>query len=110
MTYRVTFTSKARLQFTQSALWWAEHRSSDQAARWLDGFDDAIKALAENPDKHGTSRENDLYDFAYPVHQLLFGISSKPTHRALFQIRGDTVYVVAVRHLSQRDVTPEDME
>lgn len=29
--------------------------------------------------------------------------------RAIFEIRGDTVYVHAIRHLAQGDVTPESV-
>src|SRR5438046_1440527 len=90
-------------QLAQCALWWAEHRSSAQAERWLDGFEQAIVELANNPEQHGLTQENSFYDLPYPARQLLFGLSTKPTHRAVFEIRGDTVYVLAIRHLAQDD-------
>jgi plasmid stabilization system protein ParE len=99
----------AEQQLHESALWWAENRSLDQALRWLDGFQAALQSLAKDPDRHGLARENQLYDFPFPVRQLLYGLSRRPTHRALFEIRGDIVYVHAIRHLAQRDLTPDDL-
>jgi plasmid stabilization system protein ParE len=109
MTYGVFVTSRAKRQLAQAALWWAEHRSPDQADRWLDGIEQAIAELAKNPEQHALAKENSFYDLPYPVRQLLFGLSTKPTHRAVFEIRGDTVYVVAIRHLAQDDLIAEEL-
>ena len=61
MNYRVFTTSRAARQLTECARWWSEHRSADQAARWLDGFEAAIASLRENPERHSLARENALY-------------------------------------------------
>ena len=107
MTYRVTFTTKARLEFFEAALWWAENRDEAQAARWLEGFQGAIDSLADNPQRHAVARENDLFPFT--LRQLLYGLSSKPTHRALFRVREDDVVIIyGIRHVRQRDFTPGD--
>jgi len=105
MKFSVIITSKAKLQLVNCASWWSEHRNADQAARWLDGFEAAINSLCENPERHSFARENDYNELPFPVRQLLYGIGGKPTHRAVFEIRGDTVYVVAVRHLAQNDLS-----
>ncbi len=110
MSYRVFFTSRAKLQLSQSALWWAEHRSADQAHRWLNEFEEAINGLQERPERHGLARENETDDWPNAVRQLLYGLGSKPTHRAVFEVRGDVVYVLAVRHLAQDDLTAEDLK
>lgn len=109
MTYRVIILPRAEQQLYESALWWSEFRSPEQAIRWLDGFEVAIAGLADSPDKHGIARENELFDFPFTVRQLLYGVGRKPTHRAVFEIRGDTVYVHAIRHLVQDDVTPRSL-
>lgn len=106
MTYRVRLTSLARTELVNAALWWAENRSADQALRWLEGFEEAIRSLARDPDKHALARENDQY--AFPLYQLHYGVSRKPTHRAVFRIAGDTVEVLTIRHLAQRDLNPGD--
>lgn len=109
MNYKVLITSRAGLQLAACARWWSECRSADQAARWLDGFEEAIVSLRENPERHGLARENGLYELPYPVRQLLYGIGKRPTHRAVFEVRGDTVYIVAVRHLAQDDLSSEEL-
>jgi hypothetical protein len=39
----------------------------------------------------------------------LYGLHTKPTHRAVFEIRGQHVVIHGIRHLSRRDLTPEDL-
>jgi plasmid stabilization system protein ParE len=107
MTYRVVITARAKIQLFESALWWAEHRDLDQAARWLDAFEAAVSSLTKEPQRLPTAREDHLFD--YTLRRLVFGIGKKPTHRALFEVRGDVVYVRAIRHLHQDDVTPDDL-
>ena len=107
MTYRVFVTPRAHIEFYNDALWWAEHHSVDQAMRWLDGFEQAIKSLTKKPDKYPFAWEND--DFSYDLRQLTYGLSSKPTHRAVFEIRGGEVIVHGIRHLARRDLTPDDL-
>ena len=107
MNYQVVITSRAKSQLSASAHWWAAHRSIEQAERWLDGFEQALAGLAENPQPYPTAPENDLYDLPYPVQQLLYGIGKRLTHRAVFEVRQDTVFVVAIRHLAQDDLSPE---
>lgn len=106
MTYRVRLTSLAQKELIAAALWWAEHRSADQALRWLEGFEDAINSLAQDPENHSLARENSQYDSS--LYQLHYGVSRKPTHRAVFRISGDTVEVLTIRHLAQRDLKPDD--
>lgn len=107
MSYHVVITSKAESELYQTALWWAEHRSQDQAFRWLEGFELALAALCEDPDRHPLARED--ADFPFSLHQLLYGLGTKPTHRALFRIRDDKVIVYGIRHLAQQDVSPDDL-
>ncbi len=107
MTYRIAFTSKAKIEISQAALWWAENRSREQAARWLEGFESAIATLSENPEKHSEARESEAFPFS--LRQLFFGLGSKPTHRAIFRIREDEVTIYGIRHVAQRDVSPDDI-
>lgn len=104
MSYQVKITSRAMSQLTATAIWWAKHHSIEQAARWLDGFEIEIQNLADDPERHPLARENSLFESPYPVRQLNYGLSSRPTHRAVFEIRGNTIYVVAIRHLAQDDL------
>lgn len=105
MKFKVFMTSDAKVQLADCARWWSENRSAEQAFRWLDGIEVAIDGLSDRPERHGFARENDLYDLPFQVRQLLYGIGKKRTHRAVFKVHADTVYVVAVRHLAQDDLS-----
>jgi plasmid stabilization system protein ParE len=109
MTYQMLVTSRALQQLVDMAHWWAKHRSVEQAVRWLDGFEAAIASLANTPEQQSLARESELYDLPYPARQLLYGLGNQPTHRAVFEIRGDTVFVVAIRHLAQDTIPAEEL-
>ena len=106
MTRQVRLTSRAELQLYDSALWWAENRSTEQAVRWMEQLQAAIERLAENADQWPLAPESDLLPF--DARQLVFGLSGKKTHRAIFEIRDDTVFVHIIRHLAQDTLTAED--
>ena len=108
MSHSVTILPRAKRQLLEQAAWWSENRSADQALRWLEGFELALASLANHPQRCSTARESNAFDFA--VRELHYGLRRRATHRAVFEIRGDEVIVHSVRHLAQRDLTPEDFE
>lgn len=107
MTYDVYLTDKASGQLEAAARWWSQHRSVEQAQRWYDGFIAAIGRLARNPRAFPLAPEHDA--FPIELRQLTYGLGRKKTHRAVFAIRPDRVVVYAVRHLSQGDITLDDL-
>ena len=107
MTYRVTILPRAKRQMLEQALWWSENRSAEQAFDWLEGFERALGSLANNPERCAKARESDAFHVV--IRELHYGLRSKATHRAVFEIRNDEVMVYCVRHLAQRDLTPDDL-
>lgn len=103
----VTVLPRARRQLYESARWWAQHRSREQAARWLDGLEQALASLEDNPERCGLAGENDAFSFT--LRQLLYGLGRKKTHRAVFEVRDNEVIVYAIRHVAQKDLTPDDI-
>ena len=98
---------RAELQLYEAALWWSENRNPDQAFRWLEGFEHAIQALAENPARYGFAPENEAFPFS--LRQLNYGLGKHRTHRAVFEIRKESkVLVHAIRHLAQEEMSPDD--
>jgi plasmid stabilization system protein ParE len=89
-----------------AALWWSDHRSTEQAVRWLEGFEAALQTLANDPGRLPLATESGA--FSVVIRQLLFGLGRTKTHRALFEVRGDEVIVHAVRHLSQQANLADD--
>ncbi|QDT64076.1 type II toxin-antitoxin system RelE/ParE family toxin [Calycomorphotria hydatis] len=109
MSYRVVFTPRAERELDQATDWWSENRDHFQAANWYIGFSDKIYGLADNPLLWPVADENDLVDFE--VRQLNYGLSSHPTHRALFTvIEPDVVLVLTIRHLAQHRLTADDLD
>ena len=107
MSLRIVITEQAEREMQSAFDWWAEHRSKRQADRWYAGLAKAIADLSENSKRHGHSRESN--HFAYEIRDLLFGLGRRPTHRAVFTIRGEEVVVLTVRHVAQEDLSPEDI-
>ena len=107
MSYTVVLTDRAHAELEAAHSWCAEHRSRAQAAQWYNALADAIESLANDPDRCPISRENN--QFPYEIRDLYFGIGRRRTHRAVFTIRKDLVLVLAIRHLAQQDLSPDDL-
>jgi len=108
MIYRVVLSDRAKRELIAATEWWAEHRSIEQAERWYDGFLVAIDGLRRSVQQCSVAREKGQLSFE--VRQLNYGIGRRPTHRAVLTIQGDTVIVLAIRHLAQRELTAEDLQ
>jgi plasmid stabilization system protein ParE len=106
MTRQVFLTDRAHDDLLQACAWWAENRSAQQAQRWYDGFAKAIHGLATDPERFPLAAEN--HAFPYEIRQLNYGVGRRPTHRALFVVRPDSVLILRVRHLAQRPLSPEE--
>lgn len=108
MSRRTVVTSmRADADIEAIGRWWAEHRSATQAKRWVDGILNAIQRLTADAERHSTAIENDRFPFE--LRQVNFGLGRGPTHRVLYTIRPDCVYVLAVRHVSQDAVGLDDL-
>ena len=106
MKYEVVLADRADRQLTEISEWHARH-APDIAARWFNGFVEAVISLEENPDRFGLAHES--AEFPTEIREMLYGVGRRKTHRAIFTIRPDKVVVHAIRHLSQRDLTPDDL-
>jgi plasmid stabilization system protein ParE len=102
MNYEVLITRKAQHEAEANHLWWAEHRSAEQAACWYDEFLKATLSLEQAPDRFALAAENDR--FPYELRQLNFGTGGKATHRLVYMIRPDLVVILRVRHLAQQEI------
>ena len=108
MTHRVVFTQQASREMSEAADWWAEHRDRAQAARWYADFSDQIWTLCQDPERFPFSAEND--GFPYTIREIHYGLSSRPTHRAVYTIVGDIVLVLTIRHAAQDRISADDIE
>lgn len=105
---RLVILPQAQADVQRNAEWWATHHSSEQAARWLDAIQSQMEAIAEFPESHSLSAENE--DFPYEIRDKMLGLGSRPNFRAVFTARPDTIYVLTVRRSSQDVLRPDDVE
>lgn len=99
MKFRVVITDRAAEELESAADWWADHRSVSEAGRWYAGFSDALYGLSGFPERCPVAAENGEY--SYELRELHYGLSSRPTHRAVFTIINDLVVILSVRHSAQ---------
>ena len=108
MTFRVIILPQARRDIDRNADWWAEHHSTEQALRWSDAMYDQLETLADSAVSNALSAEND--DFPYEIRDKLLGLGSRASYRAVFTIKSDTVFVLAVRRAAQDALRPEEVD
>ena len=78
-------------------------RSVAAAIRWYVKLLDAIGSLADNPELCGLAPENEWFP---DMRQKMFG-KKRDVYRILFEIRGNTVFILRVRHGSQDLLQPD---
>ena len=106
MSYHVNILRQAERE-TNAIVHWLFERSPEGAARWIDAYDNAMQALAVDPQRYGLAPENDFVD--YCIRQLFFGTPAGGKYRAVFTIIGDEVRVLHVRGPGQRLLKPEEL-
>jgi plasmid stabilization system protein ParE len=104
---RVVLHPRVYDELDDAYLWWAKNRSPLQAGRWFRGIWAAIQKLTTKPEHHPLAIENDR--FPNEVRELRFGLGRRPSHRVLFSIRPDCIFVFKLRHVSQDAVDPDDL-
>lgn len=101
----VHITARA-LREIDEALTWIARRSRRAAARWHRRLAIAIQTLAENPTRWALAPESDWYPGI--LRQFLYG-KRRGVYRILFEVRGDAVFILRVRHGAQALLEPGDL-
>lgn len=89
-----------------AAYQWIRERAPGAAARWFNGFVDALNSLTESPERCGLAPENDAVE--PEIRQLLYGRRSG-VYRALFTITGSDVRILHIRHAARETLSAEDL-
>lgn len=105
MAHSVHITARA-LREIDAALEWLTERSRPAAVRWHQQLTEAIRSLENNPERWGLAPESEWY--SGELRQLLHG-NRRGAYRILFEVRGDTVYVLRVRHSAQALLEPGEL-
>lgn len=108
MTHRLIITPLASAILDEVARWYLSTSGDPEVAdRWWSGFRDALESMTADPERFPLASESD--DLEFELRELHYGSGRRPTHRALFRIKGDAVEVLTIRHAAQRDVTAADL-
>ena len=105
MAHAVQITARA-LREIDAALEWLAARSRLAASRWHDQLVRAVRSLETNPKRCGPAPESEWYPG--DLRQLLHG-KRRGVYRILFEVRGNTVYVLRVRHSAQALLEPGEL-
>lgn len=103
--YQIEITTTAEIEGDE-AISWIKQFSPDAAKQFGVGLAEAIKSLQQNPFRCSLAPENDF--FYEEIRQLLYG-----KYRILMTIYEETVYILYIRHSSQKyikQIFDEDLE
>jgi plasmid stabilization system protein ParE len=105
---RVITLPRALADMLRNADWWARNRSFDEAADWFDAVQTQSESLAESADTYALSDEGD--EFPLELRENFVGMGRRKGYRAVFTIRGDTVFVLTIRRFAQSRLTLGDID
>ncbi len=105
MAYLVHITARA-LREIDGALAWISERSPAAASRWHQRILIAMRSLENNPERWSLAPESEWYPAE--IRQMLHG-KKRGVYRILFIVRGNSVYVLRVRHGAQVLLMPGEL-
>ena len=103
MKYKLIIQPPA-LEDLDEAYDWIRQRAPEAAARWFNGFVDALETLRSFPERCGVAPENEYFE--QEIRQLLYGRRGG-VYRAIFTIAGDEVHVLHVPHAARKPLEPD---
>jgi len=103
--YRLIIQPPA-LDDLDEAYQWIKERAPVAAARWFNGFVDALDSLKVSPERCGLAPENDVVESE--IRQFLYGRRSG-VYRALFTVTGGEVHILHIRHAARQAMTAEEL-
>jgi plasmid stabilization system protein ParE len=106
VSFRIELTRRAAQEIEEQYHWLAE-RSQSAADRWRDSLLAAVNSLAKDPERCPEAPEAEWY--GERLRQYLHR-KRRRTHRILFDIRGDVVIILRVRHSAQDLIRPDELE
>jgi plasmid stabilization system protein ParE len=106
MTFRVHLTGAAR-EDVRGILRWINERSPAGAQAWFRRWREALKALRHRADELALAPESEGHDEA--IRQFIFRTRRGRPYRALFVVRGNTVFVLHVRGPGQDLLRPDEL-
>lgn len=103
--YRLIIQPPA-LDDLDQACQWIRERAPEAAARWFNGFVEALNSLTTSPERCSLAPENDAVEAE--IRQLLYGRRSG-VYRALFTITENEVRILHIRHAARQTMTADEL-
>lgn len=100
--FEVRITAPAEEDIQKNYQWWRDNRDPDQAEQWYNSIYPAIASLSQMPRRCAFAREQTMH--SGELRQLYFGIGRQATHRIVFTIEDQTVFILAVLHQRQSNL------
>lgn len=107
MTYDLVYTQRAKRDL-HSAVVEIARDAPDTAERWFNGFVGALGRLHREAAAYSLAPESDRC--SVEVRQFIYRTKSRRANRALYAIRGSTVFILAIRRPGQDLLTAEELE
>lgn len=104
MTFIIRYTDQAEADILRNANWWAERHSLQQALSFESTVEQQLSTLSSMPERFGVAPENDK--FPIEIRQMMVGLGSRPSYRAIYTIQNNVVLILAVRRGEQNEFTP----
>jgi plasmid stabilization system protein ParE len=105
MTFRVEITRTAAREIEERYKR-IDEQGRNSAEKWRAGLLEAVDALSTNPEMYPEAPEAEW--FGEGLRELYYG-KRRNTHRILFEVRGNVVYILRVRHGRQDLLGPEEL-
>jgi plasmid stabilization system protein ParE len=105
MAFQVEITRRALLDAEEAYVWFSE-QSPQWAERWLNGLLEAVNSLEEFPTMCAVLHDGRA--IGKEIRQYLYG-RGRTAYRLFFEIRGDTVFILRIRHGSRKPITLAEM-
>jgi plasmid stabilization system protein ParE len=106
MAYSVRMTRRS-FSDIEAVMEWMSAQSEGRGEAWFQGLTDAIFSLEELSRIGSIAPESE--DIGREIRQLFHG-KRRQMYRILYEIQGETIMVLRVRHTAQAPVDAEDLE
>jgi hypothetical protein len=90
-----------------SATDWIAQHAPETAQRWFEGFVAAHETLRRDAAIYGLAPESDRNSIE--IRQFIYRTKSRRMNRALYAIRGSTVFILAIRRPGQDLLTAHEL-
>lgn len=108
MNFNVIVLPQALDDISRNASWWAENHSLEQARKWATAIRGQLETLRTMPERFAIAPEN--AKCSAEVREQPLGIGPRKMYRAVFTIRDESVFVLAVRAGEQASIETDEVE